>query len=173
MGGVWETLAFVIHALGTKDQQQLAYATVWNVLFLPAPLWINAFVYMTFARMVLYWHPERKVAGLRAAAIARWFVVGDILSFVAQIAGACMANPTGGPKIVDIGLKVYLAGMGVQELFIVIFVGLMIAFQRRCFGAGDVDVEKRWKPLLFALYGVLVFITVTISLGFGSPGQKY
>ncbi|KAJ4286384.1 hypothetical protein N0V88_008051, partial [Collariella sp. IMI 366227] len=130
MGGVWETLAFVIHALGARDQQQLAYATVWNVLFLPAPLWINAFVYMTFARMVFYWHPEGKVAGLRATAIARWFVVGDIFSFVAQIAGVCMATCHRGSKIVDIGLKVYLAGMGVQELFIVIFVGLMIAFQK-------------------------------------------
>ncbi|SPQ23522.1 188dcaef-3bc2-413c-a467-a8a255d564fa [Thermothielavioides terrestris] len=120
MGALWETIAFVIHSLGTKDQQQIGYATTWNILFLLAPLWINAFAYMTFARMVLFWHPEGKVAGFRAAVIARWFVLADILSFVVQAVGGIMASPGASANIIQIGLNIFMGGMGLQLLFILV-----------------------------------------------------
>ncbi|KAL2132508.1 hypothetical protein VTI74DRAFT_3727 [Chaetomium olivicolor] len=166
MGALWETLAFVIHSLGTRDQQQIAYATAWNILFLLAPLWINAFAYMTFARMVFYWHPEGKVAGLRATRIAMWFVLADIISFIVQGVGGIMASPSASADIIRIGLNIYLAGMALQQFFILIFLGLMVAFQRRCNRARAAnfghDGKRSWRPLLFAQYGVLVCITVRI-----------
>jgi hypothetical protein len=165
MGALWETIAFVVHSLGARDQQQIAYASVWNVLFLLAPLWINAFVYMTFARMVLYWHPEGKVAGLRASSIAKWFVLADILSFIVQGVGGIMASPSSSPEIVKVGLNIYLSGMGVQQFFILLFVSLMCAFQRRCSRASTTahgyDGKRSWRPLLFSQYGVLACITVS------------
>ncbi len=171
MGSLWETIAFAIHALGARDQQQIGFATVWNVLFLLAPLWINAFAYMTFARMVLYWHPGGKVAGLRATAIAKWFVLADILSFIIQGVGGIMASPSSTAEIVKVGLNIYLSGMALQQFFILLFLGLMYAFQRRCnqvrsSGYGR-DGKRDWRPLLFSLYGVLACITV--SLGWFSP----
>ncbi len=164
MGAVWETVAFIFHSVGSRDQQQIAYATAWQLLFLLAPLWINAFAYMTFARMVLYWHPEGKVVGFRAAVIARWFVLADIFSFIVQATGGIMASPDAGTAIIKIGLNIYLGGMGLQQLFIFIFLGLMIAFQRRCAQHESFDVKRSWKPLLFGLYGVLVCITVSHPL---------
>jgi hypothetical protein len=161
MGGLWETVAFIIHSLGSRDQQQIAYATAWQILFLLAPLWINAFVYMTFARMILYWHPEGKVAGLRAAVIARWFVLADILSFIVQGAGGVMANPEASAFIVRTGLNIYLGGMAAQQVFIVLFLGLMVAFQKRCARDERFEGKPNWRPLLFGLYGVLVCITVS------------
>jgi hypothetical protein len=164
MGALWETIAFVIHSLGTKDQQQIGYATAWNILFLLAPLWINAFAYMTFARMVLFWHPEGKVAGFRAAVIARWFVLADILSFVVQAVGGIMASPGASANIIQIGLNIFMGGIGLQLLFILVFLGLMGAFHRRCSQAPQVvDGGKRgWRPLLWGLYGVLVCIIVRL-----------
>lgn len=44
VGALWETTAFAIHAVGTRDRQQIGLTTVWNILFLLALLWINAFV---------------------------------------------------------------------------------------------------------------------------------
>ncbi len=165
MGALWETIAFVVHSLGTKDQQQIAYATVWTVLFLLAPLWINAFAYMTFARMVLYWHPEGKVAGLKAKSIAMWFVLADIISFIIQGVGGVMASPSSSPEIVKVGLNIYLSGMGLQQFFILLFVSLMIAFQRRCSQLSSAtlsyDGKRSWRPLLYSQYGVLVCITVS------------
>ncbi|KAH6611789.1 RTA1 like protein-domain-containing protein [Chaetomium sp. MPI-SDFR-AT-0129] len=165
MGASWETIAFVLHSLGARDQQQIAYSTAWNVLFLLAPLWINAFAYMTFARMVLYWHPEGRVAGLRATVIAKCFVWADVLSFIVQAAGGIMANPGSSADVIRIGLNIYLSGVGVQQFFIVVFVGLMYAFQRRCNrarGTFGYDGKRNWKPLLFSQYGVLTCITVRI-----------
>lgn len=169
MGALWETVAFILHSLGTRDQQQLGYVISWNLLFLLAPLWINAFAYMTFARMVHYWHPEGKVAGFRATAIAKWFVLADILSFIVQGVGGIMAGPDADARIIRIGLDIYLSGMGVQQFFIVVFVGLMVTFQVRCRRAlaenPAGDGKRSWKPLLYALYAVLVFITVSFLLG--------
>ncbi len=161
MGGLWETLGFIIHSIGSRDQQQVAYATAWQILFLLAPLWINAFVYMTFARMVLYWHPEGKVAGFRAAVIARWFVIADVMSFIVQATGGIMASPTAGADIIRTGLNIYLGGTALQQFFIVVFLGLMIAFQRRCAQHERFDGKRGWRPLLFALYGALGCITVS------------
>ncbi len=164
MGALWETIAFAIHAAGSLDQQQIAYATVWNVLFLLAPLWINAFAYMTFARMVHFYLPGGKVGGLRAGVIARWFVWADVVSFIVQAAGGVMTSPSSSPEVVKIGLDIYLGGMGLQQACILVFVGLMYAFQRRCRMEGVSGEGKRgWKPLLWALYGVLVCITVSLS----------
>jgi len=166
MGGLWETIAFILHSLGSRDQQQIAYSTAWNVLFLLAPLWINAFAYMTFARMVYYWHPEGRVAGLRAPVIARCFVWADVISFIVQAAGGIMANPGSSADVIRIGLNIYLSGVGVQQFFILVFVGLMYAFQRRCNQARGAsfghDGKRSWRPLLFSQYGVLACISVRI-----------
>jgi hypothetical protein len=170
MGALWETIAFAIHSLGSRDQQQIAYATVWSVLFLLAPLWVNAFAYMTFARMVLYWHPEGKIAGFRAKAIAKWFVLADIICFIVQGAGGIMASPTSSDQIIKVGLNIYLSGMGAQQFFILIFLGLMYAFQKRCNQAqGSAfghDGKRSWRPLLYSQYAVLVCITVSLILVF-------
>lgn len=38
MGALWETLAFVLHGLGSRDQQNQGYAISHQLLFLLAPL---------------------------------------------------------------------------------------------------------------------------------------
>jgi hypothetical protein len=55
MGVAWELIAFVTRALGAHDQQNIGYATVSSIFFLLAPLWINAFVYMTVGRLPGIW----------------------------------------------------------------------------------------------------------------------
>lgn len=79
-----------------------------------------------------------------------------------------MASPGASANIIKAGLNVYLAGMSFQQFFIVVFLWLMIEFHIRCNswgagGAAESGAGKRsWKPLHFALYGVLVCITIRI-----------
>lgn len=84
MGAAWEMVAFILHSVGSKDQQNVGYATAWQILFLLAPLWINAFVYMTFAREAFFYLPEsdRKIRGINASSVAKWFVGADVLTFM-------------------------------------------------------------------------------------------
>ncbi|KAK3361763.1 RTA1 like protein-domain-containing protein [Lasiosphaeria ovina] len=174
MGSLWETLAFIIHTVGAKDQQQVGYSTAWNILFLLAPLWINAFAYMTFARVVNFWLPGGRVGGLRANTMARWFVLADVVSFLIQATGGIMASPSASPDIIKTGIDIYMVGMGIQQFFILVFVALMVMFHRRCNAVGidgravtaqfsaDGTQKPGWRPLMYALYGVLVAITVRI-----------
>jgi hypothetical protein len=76
---------------------------------------------MTFGRLVHFFHPDRRCAGLKAPSIAKYFVWADIASFLVQGAGGSMLNPGNGADAQKIGLKVYMAGVGVQEGFIVGF----------------------------------------------------
>src|ERR1700761_2992671 len=123
MGALWETIAFVTGALGAHNQQNTGYATAHQLFFLLAPLWINAFVYMTFARLVFYILPEKRVV-IKASSMAKYFVILDIFSFAIQGVGGVMASPGSSSSTVMNGVHVYMIGIGVQEFFILLFLGL-------------------------------------------------
>lgn len=176
MGALWETVAFVTGALGAHDQQNGGYAVAHQVLFLLAPLWINAFVYMTFARMVYFFLPEKRVWVFRAAGMSKWFVWADVVSFIVQAAGAVMTSPGSSGDVIQNGLHIYMAGIGLQEAFILCFMGLMVVFHRKALQhdnfpqplnfSGELENTKRyWKGLLYALYTVLIFISVSNRIG--------
>ena len=74
---------------------------------------------MTFGRLVHFFHPEHRCASLKASRIAKYFVWADVASFLVQAAGGMMINPGSDDGVQKIGLKVYMAGVGIQEGFIV------------------------------------------------------
>ncbi len=174
MGAVWETVAFILGALGAHDQQSSAYATGHILLFLLAPLWINAFIYMTLARMIFFYLPDQRVWIIKATTMSKLFVWLDVVTFLVQAAGGSMSSPGSDANTIKIGLDLYSAGMGLQEFFILVFTGLMIVFHRKAltvdqgsaFRRATEDQEgyfvpkKGWKAQLFALYAVLALITV-------------
>ncbi|KAJ4401150.1 hypothetical protein N0V91_008172 [Didymella pomorum] len=129
-GALFELTSFVCRTLGSRNQQNVGLATASQLLFLLAPLWINAFVYMTFGRLVHFFHPDRRCAGLKAPSIAKYFVWADIASFLVQGAGGSMLNPGNGADAQKIGLKVYMAGVGVQEGFIVRIIFRLVEFTK-------------------------------------------
>jgi hypothetical protein len=136
MGASWELLAYIFGALGAHDQQQLAWAMARILLTFLAPLWINAFVYMTVARMVHFFSPDHRVRvlglwTLRGAGISKWFIWADVITFLVQAGGASMAGPGQDPNTLRWGLNVYMIGIGVQQGCILVFVAVMISLQRK------------------------------------------
>ncbi|CAN9107352.1 unnamed protein product [Alternaria alternata] len=172
MGAIWELASFILRTLGTRDQQNEAYATASTLLFLLAPLWINAFVYMTAGRLVYFLHHKRRLWGIEAVKMGRWFVWLDILSFIVQAAGGLMMNQENGAKVIEIGKNVYMSGVGVQQLFILIFLGMIVKFHvdvlrlERDGQLRDANGSRRrfarWKWLTYTLYAVLGLITIRI-----------
>jgi hypothetical protein len=175
MGAVWETVAFVMHSLGALDQQNIGYANAYSILFLLAPLWINAFVYMTVARMIHFFVPEQKVGGIKSTVLSKLFVWADVVTFLIQGVGGSMTSSGSDPATSKIGLTVYMVGIGVQEGCILSFAALMLFFHRRMTrydaeggrwnggvesGTRKAATGRTWKWTLLALYGVLVVITV-------------
>jgi hypothetical protein len=170
MGATWELTSFILRTLGTRDQQNEAYATASTLLFLLAPLWINAFVYMTAGRLVYFLHPKKRLWSIEAAKMGRWFVWLDILSFIVQAAGGLMMNQENGAKVIEIGKNVYMSG--VQQFFILIFLGTIIRFHvdvlrverdsQLCDVNGSRRRAVRWKWLTYIMYAVLGLITIRI-----------
>ncbi|CAN9085762.1 unnamed protein product [Alternaria alternata] len=154
MGAIWELASFILRTLGTRNQQNEAYATASTLLFLLAPLWINAFVYMTAGRLIYFLHPKKRLWGIKAAA------------------GGLMMNQENGAKVIEIGKNVYMSGVGVQQLFILIFLRMIVKFHvdgldlecddQLCNANGSRRRVARWKWLTYTLYAVLGIITIRI-----------
>lgn len=166
MAGLWETAAFVLHALGAHDQQNSGYATAYIILFLLAPLWINGFVYMTFARTVYCYEPDHIVWKVKAVGMSKYFVWADVATFIVQAIGGIMTTPTASPSAVKTGIDIYMAGLGCQEFFILVFIGLMIFFHRDCLALERDGLLERstsifggWRGMLYTLYAVLFLIS--------------
>ena len=57
---------------------------VAGALILLSPLWINAFLYMLMARLVLFFVPEQRLGGITARRLSLVFVLLDITSVLAS-----------------------------------------------------------------------------------------
>jgi hypothetical protein len=122
---------------------------------------------MVFARVVHFYSPTRKVWFFSPSILAFIFVTLDITSFVMQLIGGGMAGPGASADSQKKGLKIYMGGIGMQEGFIVLFLGLVIMFNRDQLQAervGRLTADKiaGWRRLIWALYGCLLAITIRI-----------
>ena len=180
MGGLWETVAFIFGALGAHDQQNSSFAVGHQLLFLLAPLWINAFVYMTLARMMHFYLPDQKVWRIKSTSMSKIFVWADVVTFLIQAGGGSIATPGADANTIKIGLDIYTAGVGIQEACIIAFVCLMVMFHRKAAALDSTEgylrssanelnpdgvdefftPKKGWLAQVYALYVVLALITV-------------
>jgi hypothetical protein len=166
MSATWGVASFITRALGSLNQQNSSLATVCTLLFLLAPLWINAFVYITVGRLVHFLHPEKRVWGLEAVKMGRWFVWLDVLSFLIQVTEGLMMDQDNGGKVMEIGKDVYITRVGMQQVFIFLFLVFIIRFHLEMLRIERKDIpgisNRRWKWLIHTLCTVLVLITVRI-----------
>ncbi|KAE8153051.1 hypothetical protein BDV25DRAFT_169594 [Aspergillus avenaceus] len=171
MGGTWELLAFIFRALQTRQQDKDYWATLHTMFFLLAPIWINAFIYMTLGRMIHYFIPAKKLAHISARRYGLLFVLLDIFAFLVQLGGAGLTTDTdASEKTIMLGLHIYMGGIGLQEFFILCFTGLLIKMHLlmvRMESSHELDFEKlkggfNWRWLFYAIYFSLGMITIRI-----------
>ncbi|KAF3056142.1 hypothetical protein CFAM422_012842 [Trichoderma lentiforme] len=167
MSGIWQVLTYIFRTISIQQPDSFNYYAAWFVLILVAPLWTNAFVYMVFGRMVWNYTDDRRVWRVKAQHFGLVFVLLDIVSFVIQVYGAARATAKDAPtdKVLQ-GLHIYMAGVGIQQLFILIFClfALRLLFRVR--------KESNEKPkltqlspamlLLYTQFVVLALITLRI-----------
>ncbi|KAI1341249.1 RTA1 like protein-domain-containing protein [Xylariaceae sp. FL0016] len=175
MASVWETLAYVFRAISTRFQQNAGIYLIFQIFILLSPLWVNAFAYMVLGRLIHQHIPARTIFSVPAPVLGAGFVALDFAAFGVQLAGGSMAGPTAPPAQQLRAIHVYMGGIGLQQLFIVVFVAFAARFQlemRRGGGGGAVGgggaggetalVGSGWFRLLIALYASLAFITIRI-----------
>lgn len=127
---------------------------------------INAYAYMTAGRMIWTFHPEKRIWKVKAMSIGKYFVWLDIASFIIQGIGGSMLSPGNSQTTQKLGKSIYMAGVGIQEGFIILFTLLIIRFHIEMFRMerqGLASKSPRWKWLTYALYSCLALITVCFS----------
>ncbi|KAL5906807.1 hypothetical protein ACKVV1_011211 [Pyricularia oryzae] len=187
MGGIWESAAFTVHAIGAKDQQSEPLAVGYSMLYLLAPLWITAFVYMTFARQVWYWTPDQRLFMLSAHVLSKVFVLADVLAFVLQFLGAALVtnHKAKTPEEIRRGAILHLAGLSLQLTVTAIFLVLMAAWHLKMIAYeaerahldpyGDCSPEgpirRSWKFLHAAMYIAVLLIAIRLCFRLAESGQ--
>lgn len=168
MAGAWETLSFGFRVSSTQNQFTTnAFTFPSVILLLLAPLWINAFDYLVFGRMLYYFLPNGKIGFIRARRMSVIFVCLDVVAFLIQVTGGLMTNSTNANTLL-LGTHIYTAGIAVQQFFILCFLGLIIYFHvKMSKGEGRQD-RYGWKRLIYPLYATLLLITVSVAT---SPQQ--
>lgn len=184
MGALWECVCFILRTLGAKDQQNSTYVTLSTLLFLLAPLCrtspssnsyscvltnipgINAFAYMVVSRLIYFLHPKQTVLQIPARWLAKGFVAADIISFIVQAAGGALMADQHSTESASLGGKVYMAGVGVQLFFVLVFVVVVTSFYRQVsfdVRIGTLKNRNRWiRPLILVIFLVLILIVVRI-----------
>ncbi|KAH7348338.1 RTA1 like protein-domain-containing protein [Rhexocercosporidium sp. MPI-PUGE-AT-0058] len=127
---------------------------------------MNAFSYMVLGRMIHFYIPDHRLLRLKASTFATCFVLLDIICFIIQLIGGGMAGVGAPPEQMKTGLDIYKAGIALQEVFVILFIGLAIMFQLKMRGlqsSAILPFEKRtWPRLLYAVYASLTFISARI-----------
>lgn len=115
--------------------------------------------------MVYFFIPSQKLLGIKASTFAVTFVSFDIVSFVIQLIGGGMAGNDQPVAQQMHGIHIYMGGIGLQEFFIALFVGLAVKFEAEMLKmerVGRLPFEKqRWRGLLWTLYAELGLISVS------------
>jgi hypothetical protein len=167
MGTGWEFASFIIRTLGTKNQQNIAFATISQILVLLAPMWVNAFDYMLLGRMVYFFVPEQRIWRIKGIKIAKIFVWLDILSFLTQLGGGVLITPGNSESTQMMGIHLYMGGIGLQQFCILVFTSIAVKFhlvmkqQEREHVILD-GKPRNWRMLHYVLYASLALISTRI-----------
>lgn len=78
MGALWETGSYAFRTASVYNPTSQIFFTLFFLLELLAPLWINAFVYMVMGRMVYFFLPNKKVCKIPGQKMGLVFVLLDI-----------------------------------------------------------------------------------------------
>jgi hypothetical protein len=173
MGALWELGAMVFHTLQARQQDNANYNTGYSLLFLLAPLWVNAFLYMTLGRMVNFFDESKKLAGIKAKRFGSIFVWLDISAFIVQAVGVSITTQTNvSSDTIMMGVHIYMGGIGLQELFIICYTTLMVKLHKRLIRNEQlgINIERLhrgsmpWRWLFYGIYAGLFCITVSYFL---------
>ncbi|KFY42116.1 hypothetical protein V495_04657 [Pseudogymnoascus sp. VKM F-4514 (FW-929)] len=152
MGSLWEFGSYFTRTISTRNQQNAGLALISQILILLAPIFINAYAYTVLGRMVHFYLPSFSIFGVKLYNLTLWFVFADIACFVVQLVGGAQATNTAPPDQALRGIRIYMAGISLQEAFIVLFVGFAAAFHVRLLNAEKTGLFERTGNPTFSFH---------------------
>ncbi|KAJ9621943.1 hypothetical protein H2203_006824 [Taxawa tesnikishii (nom. ined.)] len=168
IGGYFEVVAYISRADSANEDPNytLAPFAIQPILALVAPALFAASIYMGLGRLILLTDGER-FTPIRRTWLTKIFVLGDVLSFLAQVmGGAILANATKDPSAFDRGKKIINLGLILQILFFTLFLFVAFVFHFRLLRSPQLvprTPDQRpvpWQRHLRALYLASLFILI-------------
>ena len=166
------TFGYIMRYVSAQSPADLGPYVVQYLSILLPPSLYAATIYMIYGRLVNWLFPNDRASQRRdrvSLVPARWvtkiFVVGDVISFIMQLAGGGM---TSDDSLQNLGDNILIAGLAVQLVFFGTFFTFAIIFERRAarlFNAGylppasgeGVDgrgmAQMRKKLMLYLFFG--------------------
>ncbi|OOQ82802.1 putative RTA1 domain protein [Penicillium brasilianum] len=133
-----------------------------------APAFISAVIYLCFYRIIIIYDPS--LSRIKPRAFAVGFITSDILCLVLQAAGGAITATTGGASeeaqsMRDTGINVMIAGLALQVVSLLAFLGCALDYTRRVsrkgfFPTSAAMQSKRWKWFLISLLVATIVIFI-------------
>lgn len=150
---------------------------IQNLLILLAPALFAASIYMVLGRLIRLLEAD-DLSIIRVNWLTKIFVLGDVLSFLAQSGGGGMLAKAKTADDQKRGNNIILGGLGIQVVFFGLFIVTTIIFHLRINKqptARSNSVTVPWRRFIMVLYATSIFIMVRslfrmAEFGMGSDG---
>ncbi|KJX94489.1 RTA1 domain protein [Zymoseptoria brevis] len=123
---------------------------LYDLLVLPAPIFLAATIYMSLSRIIIA-PAARDLSPVRPSRMSKWFIFGDVVCFLVQLAGVGM-GVTPSRHIQELGAKVVVVGLVFQILVFALFISAAVTFYRRYEShVGPDSGPLKWRRYLISL----------------------
>jgi hypothetical protein len=133
-----------------------------SILLLLGPALLAASIYMMLGRLIFLLDASH-LSLIRTKWLTKVFVIGDVLSFLAQSGGGGMLASAKSNDKVKMGENMIVGGLLIQIVFFGFFMVVTVVFHMRIHSrptSRSLVLNTPWEKLIFILYASSLFILV-------------
>ncbi|KAH7140987.1 RTA1 like protein-domain-containing protein [Dactylonectria macrodidyma] len=164
IGCAFEAVGYVgraISATQSPDWTTMPYV-LQSLLLLLGPTLLAASIYMILGRLIRLLDADN-YSLIRPQWLTKVFVLGDVISFLAQSGGGGMLANAKSKADQDRGENIIIGGLGIQVVFFGFFMVVTVIFHRRIIAnptPRSLSIVVPWRQYILVLYTASVFIMV-------------
>ncbi|KAH7144245.1 RTA1 like protein-domain-containing protein [Dactylonectria estremocensis] len=150
-----------ISATQTPDWTTMPYV-LQSLLLLLGPTLLAASIYMVLGRLIRLLDADN-YSLIRPQWLTKLFVLGDVISFLAQSSGGGMLSQAKTKSDQNLGEKIIIGGLGIQIVFFQFFMLVTVIFHRRMSAnptPRSLSIGSVWKQYILVLYAASVAIMI-------------
>ncbi|KAK0210391.1 RTA1 like protein-domain-containing protein [Desarmillaria ectypa] len=159
IGGVMEGVGYVGRIMSHNNTEAVGPYVMQSILLLVAPALYAASIYVVLGRLMHKLRTER-FSLIRVNWLTKFFVTGDVLSFLIQSSGGGLLARAQDRGDVDLGDTIVIIGLVIQILWFGGFILVSVVFHYRMRVVPIVIEKRSWRSLMYVLYAASTLIMV-------------
>ncbi|KAK0445455.1 RTA1 like protein-domain-containing protein [Armillaria borealis] len=159
VGGLMEGIGYIGRIVSHNNITAVGPYVVQSVLLLVAPALFAASIYVVLGRLIRKLHAER-FSLIRINWLTKFFVAGDVLSFLMQSSGGGLLAKAKDQSDVNLGQTVIIVGLVAQIVWFGGFILVSAVFHYRMRVVPIVIEKNSWRTFMYALYAASTLIMV-------------